>query len=60
MEGQPTGWETVFANHISDEHHVLKQKIATTTLTNELKKKKKAQFKKLDKGLNKHFSNEDI
>lgn len=46
MEGQPTGWETVFANHISDEHHVLKQKIATTTLTNELKKKKKGPVQK--------------
>lgn len=38
MEGQPTGWETVFTDHISDEHHVLKQKIATTALATELKK----------------------
>ena len=39
MEGQPTRWETVFANHTSDERHVLKQKIAATTLATKLKKK---------------------
>ena len=40
MEGQPTGCKTVFTNHVSDERHVLKQKIATTTLAPELKKNK--------------------
>lgn len=51
MEGQPIGWETVFANHTSDERYVLKQKIATTTLATKLKKKKQmTQFKNMGKG----------
>ena len=51
MEGQPTGCETVFTNHVSDECHVLKQKIATTTLAPELKKYKWPTSKKWAKDL---------
>ena len=59
MEGQPTRWETVFANHTSDERYVLKQKIAATTLATKLKKKKWPSSKTWEKDLNKHLSNED-
>ena len=60
MKRQPTEWEKIFANHISDMGLVSKIYEELIELTSKTNKQKPDLINKLSEVLNRHFSKEDM